>query len=418
MIDRTVTPKTHTITHIPFQKPEIHKLGNKIEVYSIRKTNDQTAHIDLVFDAGSLKTSKIIAQLTGDLLLSGTQNKSSDDIEEAIDCLGGYIGTSVSTEKSKVSIFGLLEYIVPITQIVVDAIKNVNFNPKEINQLLQSRKKKMAIQLEKVSVQARRSFISDLFQNSPYGDLAHLEDFDAIDPKDLVDFHNEKYISGLQYITVVGELDDTQLDAIKDLGNQFSKKEVTPIDYNYAYSPNTIHLEKEKAVQSALRVGRVLFNKKHPDYKKFLVVDTILGGYFGSRLMTSIREDKGYTYGIGSGVSQLQETGYFYISTEVAKEFKELTIIAIQEEITKLQTEEVGKEELALVKNYIVGQILDQSDGAQKMMDRYISVHQFGLDFSYYNELIQQVNEITPKEIMELSQKYLRWEDFTVVTAG
>lgn len=418
MIDRTVAPKTHTITHIPFQKPEINQLENKIDVYSIRKTNDKTAHIDFIFDAGSLKTSKIIAQLTGDLLLSGTAVKSSDDIEEAIDRLGGYIGTRISTEKAKISIFGLKEFIVPITQIVVDAIKNVNFNPKEINQLLQARKKKMAIQLEKVSVQARRSFLSDLFQNSPYGDLANLEDFDAINPKDLIAFHHEKYRSGLQYISVVGELDDAQLESIKELGNQFSKEEVVPIDYNYSYSPNSIHIEKEKAVQSAIRVGKILFNKKHPDYKKFLVVDTILGGYFGSRLMTSIREEKGYTYGIGSGVAQLKETGYFFISTEVAKEFKELTIEAIHEEITKLQTEEVGKEELTLVKNYIVGQILDQSDGAHKMMSRFLSVHQFGLDFSYYNELIQQVNEITPKEIMALAQKYLKWEDLTIVSVG
>lgn len=418
MIDRTIAPKIHTITHIPFQMPEIKSLENKVNIYSIRKTNDETAHIDLVFDAGSLKTSKIIAQLTGDLLFSGTKEKSSDDIEEAIDRLGGYIDTIVSMEKARISIFGLREYIVPITQIVAEAIKNVNFNPKEIKQELQSRKKKMAIQLEKVSVQARRSFMSDLFQNSPYGDLTNLEDFDHINPQDLIDFHHEKYLSGLKYISVVGELDDTQLNSIMDLGNQFSKEEVTPIDYNYSYTPNTIHVEKEKAVQSAIRVGRILFNKRHPDYKKFLVLDTLLGGYFGSRLMTSIREDKGYTYGIGSGITQLKETGYFYISTEVAKEFKTLTIEAIQEEIIKLQTEEVGREELILVKNYMIGQILDQSDGAQKMMYRFFSVYQYGLDFSYYDELIRQVNEITPKEIKELAQKYLQWKDFTVVSVG
>lgn len=418
MIDRTIAPKTHIITHIPFQNPEVIKLENNVNLYCIRKTNDETAHIDLIFDAGSLKTSKIISQLTGDLLLSGTKEKTSDDIEEAIDRLGGYIGIKVSTENAKIEIFGLREYIVPITQIVVDAIKNVNFNPKEIKQQLQARKKKMAIQLEKVSVQARRAFLSDLLQNSPYGDLANLEDFDHINPQDLIDFHRDKYLSGLRYISVVGELDDAQIDSLKELGNGLSKEEVTPIDYNYDYTPNTIHIEKDKAVQSAIRVGRILFNKKHPDYKKFLVLDTILGGYFGSRLMTSIREEKGYTYGIGSGVSQLKETGYFFISTEVAKEFKELTLEAIHEEITKLQTEEVGKEELSLVKNYIIGQILEQSDGAQKMMDRFISVHDFGLDFSYYDDLIRQINEITPKEIMGLAQKYLKWKDFTVVTAG
>ena len=418
MINRTLAPKTSTITHIDFQSPEIDTLENKVNVYSMLETTDETVRIDFVFDAGSLKTSKIIAQLTGELLFSGSVDKTSDEIEESIDRLGGFTGVDISNERATISAIGLKEHIVAITQTVVDAIINVNFNPKEINQLLQSKKKKMAISLEKVSTQARRAFLSDLFNNSPYGDLTQLEDYDKIDQKDLIEFHKNKYLKGLQYITVVGALNDEDLNSIKALGNQFSKDEVTKIDYDYSYTPNNIHIEKEQALQTAIRIGRVLFNKQHTDFIKFSVVNTIFGGYFGSRLMTSIREDKGYTYGIGSGVAQLLETGYFFISTEVGKEFADLTIKAIKEEITLLQTEEVSETELSLVKNYIIGQILEQSDGAQAMMDRFISVETYGLDFSYYDKFIKEVNEITPKEVKELANLYLNWEDFTVVSAG
>ena len=418
MMNRTIAPKTTTITHIDFQSPEIETLENKVEVFVMRETTDETVRIDFVFDAGSLKTSKIIAQLTGELLFSGSPDKTSEEIDEAIDRLGGFTGAEVSTEKSTISIIGLREHIVAITKIVVDAMINVNFNPKEINQLLQTKKKKMAISLEKVSTQARRAFLSDLFSNSPYGDLTQLEDYDHIDQSDLVEFHKHKYLSGLQYISIVGALEDEDLKAIENLGNQFSKEEVTAIDYDYSYTPNAIHIEKDQALQTAIRIGRVLFNKQHTDFIKFSVVNTILGGYFGSRLMTSIREDKGYTYGIGSGIAQLLETGYFFISTEVGKEFKDLTLEAIAAEIKLLQTEEVGEAELALVKNYIIGQVLEQSDGAQAMMDRFISVETYGMDFSYYDDFIKQVNEITPAEIKTLAQQYLVWEDFTVVTAG
>ncbi len=418
MMNRTIAPETKTVKHIDFQSPEIDTLSNKVDVYSMRKTDDETVRVDFVFDAGSLKTSKIIAQLTGELLFSGSADKTSDEIEEKIDGLGAFTGVEVSTEKSTISAIGLREHIVAITQTVVDAIINVNFNPKEINQLLQSKKKQMAISLEKVSTQARRAFLSDLFKNSPYGDLTQLEDYDQIEQSHLIEFHKDKYLSGLQYIAVVGALNDEDLNKIKELGNQFSKEEVTTIDYDYSYTPNNIHVEKEQALQTAIRVGRVLFNKQHEDFIKFSVVNTILGGYFGSRLMTSIREDKGYTYGIGSGVAQLLETGYFFISTEVGKEFKDLTLEAIQEEINLLQTEEVSETELTLVKNYIIGQILEQSDGAQAMMDRFIAVETYGMDFSYYDDFIKQVNEITPKEVKELANLYLNWEDFIVVSAG
>src|SRR5690554_608804 len=188
MINRTIAPKTSTVTHIDFLSPEIDTLENKVQVYSMRKTDDETVRIDFVFDAGSLKTSKIVAQLTGELLFSGTENKSSEEIDEEIDRLGGFTGVEVSTEKSTISLIGLREHVVAIAEIVVDAMINVNFNPKEIKQLLQSKKKKMAISLEKVSTQARRSFLSDLFKNSPYGDLTQLEDYNHIEQTDLMNF--------------------------------------------------------------------------------------------------------------------------------------------------------------------------------------------------------------------------------------
>ena len=397
MINRAIPPQIFTISHIDFQAPEIDTLANQVRVFSIRKTSDETVRIDFVFDAGSLKTSKVISQLTGELLLSGSAHKSSDEIAEEIDRLGGFTGINVSAEKAIISVIGLREHIVDITKIVVNAMLNVNFNPKEINQLVQSKKKKMAINLEKVSTQARRAFLSNLFENSPYGDLVELTDYDHVDQQDLIEFHQQKYLSGLQYISIVGALKDEGLNAIKVLGNQFGKDEVTEMDYNYSYVPSILHIEKEQALQTAIRIGRILFNKQHVDFKKFSVVNTILGGYFGSRLMTSIREDKGYTYGIGSGIVQLLETGYFFISTEVGKEFKDLTLAAIKEEITLLQTEEVSEMELNLVKNYMIGQILQQSDGAQAMMDRFISVETYKLDLSYYDDFIKQINEITPK---------------------
>lgn len=418
MINRKKAPNTHTITEIPFQEPEVMTLENGAKLFCIRETNDLTVHIDFIFDAGSLKGSKLIAFLTGDLLLSGTQDKTSNEIEEQIDYLGGYTEVGTTPERARVTLFGLKEHIVAITETLIYALLNVNFDPKEIKQLIQEKKKKMAIQLQKVNVQAKRAFMSEVFANSPYGILESIKDFDSIDRQDIIAFYKKNYLAGLQYISIVGDLDDTQLNAIKQLGNKFKVRASVKNDYDYSYTPTTVHIEKKNAVQTAIRIGKVFFNKTHPDFKKFIILNTILGGYFGSRLMTSIREDKGYTYGIGSNVIQYLESGYFYISTEVATEFVQPTIEAIKHEIELLQTKEVDEEELMLVKNYLIGEVLEQSDGAQAMMDCFISVHSFDLSLSYFNDLIHEINEITASEIKALAQKYLKWEEFTIITAG
>ena len=418
MINRTTAPTIQTIDHIDLQEPAIQELKNGAPVYHIGEVDDETVRLDFVFNSGSLSNSRVISKVASSLLLSGTENKTSSEIEEAVDQLGGFTIIDDSLEKNCVTIIGLREHIIAIAEIVIDAIKNVNFDEREINQFLQSHKKKMAISLEKGTTQARRAFLSNLFEDNPYGELTELKDYDRVEQKELIEFHNTNYLSGLHYISIVGNLSEDEINTVGRLGEQFKVNNHLPEELTYKNAPKRIHIEKEKAVQTAIRVGRLMFNKTHKDFIDFSILNTVLGGFFGSRLMTSIREDKGYTYGIGSGVAQLNETGYFFISTEVGKEFKDLTLEAIQVEIKKLQDEEIDEEELSLVKNYMIGSILESSDGPQAMMDRFLSVQKFGMEISYYDTILERINGITANEIKQLANRYLNWEDFLVVTAG
>ena len=161
-----------------------------------------------------------------------------------------------------------------------------------------------------------------------------------------------------------------------------------------------------------------MFNKAHADYPDFLVLNTILGDYFGSRLMSNIREDKGYTYGIGSMVAELHETGYFVIGTEVGTDVRENTLHEIQEELKQLQNSLVELEELELVKNYMLGQLLKSADGPYNMTDLYLGLEPYGLSMEFYNRCIESIQQITPERIQELANIYLNWEDMTVVSAG
>jgi len=417
-MDRLTAPQIHPIKTLQILPPTAYELPNGGDLFHLSAVEDDATKIDFIFDAGSSKNEKLISRLSGELLFAGTTRKSSDELHESIDRLGGFTNVEISDEEAIVSVLGLRENIIPLIDIVLDAIYDAQFEEREIKQLIASKKQQFQVAMEKVSTLARREFLSNIFPDSPYGQLTDFADFEKVDRESLLAFHRTHYIKGLQKIAVVGNLNDQRISHIIQAAKKFDRSVDRPVQQSFNYTPQQVEVEKTGAVQTAIRIGRILFNKQHEDFIDFNVLNTILGGYFGSRLMTSIREEKGYTYGIGSGVAQLKNTGYFFISTEVGEQYKDATITAIQSEIEQLQHELVSTEELELVRNYITGQLLKNADGPFAQMDRYLSVHKHGKDLSYYNEILTALNKITPERIRDLSQQYLKWDDLIIIKAG
>lgn len=417
-MDRKTAPIIRDVKSIEILPPQQYPLKNNGKLFHLSEVDDDAVKIDLIFDAGSSKHDKLVSKVTGDLLLSGTSEKTSDAINGSIDQLGGFTNVEVGPEETTVSVLGLSEHILDILNIVVDAILHVTFDEREVKQTLASRKHKFNVNMEKVGTLARRAFIANVFPDTSYGQLTELKDFDRLERNDLIQFHKNFYLDSLQNIAIVGNVTQETVNKIISVTRSFGYNDQKKSNYDYKYTPQVIDKEKKGAVQTAIRIGRILFNKKHSDFIDFSVLNTILGGYFGSRLMTSIREDKGYTYGIGSGVAQLTDTGYFFISTEVGEQYKEATINAIKHEIQLLQDELVSPDELELVRNYITGQILKNADGPFAQMDRFLSVEKHGMDLSYYNDILSELNNITPERIRNLANQYLSWDDLIIVKAG
>jgi len=419
MIDRKVQPSILPIEKIDFSKPKVFEMGAKTKLFCITSVSDQTARFDLYFDAGTIRGKSGLASLVNGLLLSGTKDKTSQEINEAMNSLGGYMESGISNENAVFSIYSLRENMLPIARIVFDAIQNCSFREDEIAELIADRKQKFKVSLEKVSVLAQRALKSRLFSNSEaYSHVGQLHDYDEITKEELVNFHSEYYLQGLNRCVLVGGFSQDEIDAFMDIFGNWNTTKHPQVEKSFTNLKGGIHIEKEGAVQTAIRVARPMFNKKHDDYIDFLVLHTILGDYFGSRLMSNIREDKGYTYGIGSLVSELVETGYFMIATEVGKEVKDATLKEIRFEMERLQTELIPQEELSLVKNYLLGQLLKSADGAYAMMDLYLSVEMQDLGLEFYNLSIEKINSIDSQRLMDLANKYLNWDDYTVVSAG
>jgi len=275
---------------------------------------------------------------------------------------------------------------------------------------------------EKVQNLAADQFYESVFgKHHPYGHQVSENDFESITPSLLKDFHSKFYRPGNMAIIVSGKIDLRILDILNNYFRDIPEKNVWNEDHEVfikGEKRKKVHIKKAGTVQSAIRIGSSTINKRDPDYPGLKIVDSILGGYFGSRLMKNIREEKGYTYGIHSNVASLNLTGYKVISTEVGKKYRQKAIDEIYKEIRLLQSVPVEKDELEVVKNYMSGEMVRMFDGPFALAESFRSVWDFGLDNNYYHQLVEKIKTIEPDEMTALACTYYNIDELYEITAG
>src|SRR5690554_4807615 len=399
-------------------------LANSIDVSFIEAGSQDVTKIDWVFPAGAVQADKpLLASTVGNLLVEGTKTKTANEIADFLDFYGAYFSSSSYYHNSVVSLFCLTKDLPQLLPLMEDIIKNPSFLSSEIENYLNKRREEYLIDSEKVRTLAARKFHETVFGSThPYGRLAQLEDFSNLDRNDLEQFHRDYYLSGEAKIIVAGQ---PGKEIYKLLDHHFGRNErfiartENTLDFSLAPSHEKFHfVEKRGAVQSALRIGRPIFNNTHPDFIPLMVVNTILGGYFGSRLMTSVREEKGLTHGIGSSLISYKESGLWMIVSEVAGEMRDQAVEAIFEEMMRLTKEPVSEDELDLVRNFMLGEMLRYFDGPFSTSDIYRTLQENQLDFDFYAKMEKEIRNITSHQIIALARKYLQSEEFYVVVAG
>lgn len=418
MLNRKNPPSLGELTDISFVTPELVKCTPSLPLYWMKKVPNATSRIDFYFDAGTTVGSNVISALTSGLLFSGTKNKTSTQIHNELDSLGAYFDVGLGFETAIVTFYALNEQLPAVVKLFVDMMENATFPSTEVEELINDRKQKLQINLEKVSFLAQRKFQGLIFDGTNYNRTINLEDYNSVSREEIVSYFEKNYKKGLKKVFLVGDFREEVVSAIANSISSWAVEKQEKASLNFQNKAATVHVEKANAVQTAIRVGKTLFNKTHPDYFGFMILNTILGDFFGSRLMKNIREDKGYTYGIGSYLSEIKDSGYFVIGTEVGKEVKEATLTEIRKEIEKLQQELVSEEELNLVRNYLLGQTLKSADGPYALMELFLSVENQDLDLDFFNDFIHKIKSIQAEELRELAKKYLDWDSFSIVSAG
>lgn len=425
MINRTQAPAFKTLEKIDVIKANADKLNNGIPLHTVCAGSQEIIKLEFVFKAGMyFQPATLIASTTNSLLETGTRSFSANEISDGIDFYGSFIELGVGQDYACITVFSLNKYLNDTLKFVEEVIKCPVFSEEEFKIHIANKKQKHQINSQKVNVIARRKFSELLFgQTHPYGISVEDSDFDRVNLKEINEFYNKHYQSKNCTIIASGNLPK---DIKETLNRFFGEKEwgnppaiIQNIPLPLSTTNNfSNYYPREDAIQSAIKIGRVMFNKTHPDYFHFQVLNCILGGYFGSRLMNNIREDKGYTYGIGSGLSSLVNTGYFFISTEVGADVTTKAIDEIYKEIGVLRDELIDSSELETVRNYLLGQFLRSVDGPFALADKFKAIWEFGLDYSYFDNYFNAVKTVNPGQLRDLANKYLQQEDLIECIVG
>ena len=418
MPDRKQPPEIVDAVNIDLKLKPADKfiLDNGVEVYAVNAGAEDVLSLEWIFFAGNWQEEQNLVAATANFLLrNGTSTKSAYQINDHFEYYGAYLNRSCYNETATITLHCLTKHVRELLPVVKVLITDSVMPQEELDIYKQNMKQRLKVSLKKSDFVASRLIDVYLYgAQHPYGKYSRAEDFDALNREQLVDFYKKYYQQGKLILFVAGKL-PLDLEAL--------------LNQHFGDLPNTANTEKPliispaedkkyriendaKGVQGSIRIARPFPNRHHPDFLKVQMLNALFGGFFGSRLMSNIREDKGYTYGIHSYIQNHVYESAWMISTEAGKDVCEATIAEVYKEMKDLREELVDEEEMLLVRNYMMGGLLGDLDGPFQIIARWKNIILNNLTEQYFYDSIHTIKTISAEELQGLAQKYLQPEDF------
>lgn len=420
MINRkTAPPITDAVSFNLSLKPcDRYTLDNQTPVYAIHAGAQDVVMIEWVFYAGNWYESKnIVAGTSNFLLKNGTVQRNAYSINEYFEFYGAYLNRSCYNETATITLHCLTRHLHALLPVIAEILTESIFPEEELAICKQNQKQRLQVNLKKCDFVANRLIDEYVFGfHHPYGKYTSTIDYDALQREELLAFYEQYYKHGSCMVFAAGKLPsdlDQQLNKV--FGTlPLNSKALPVIEYPLAPATEKKYriINDKEGVQGAIRLAQPFFNRHHPDFPKVQVLNNIFGGFFGSRLMSNIREDKGYTYGIHSYLQNHIHHSAWMISTEAGRDVCEATITEVYKEMERLRNEPVEKDELDLVRNYMIGSLLGDLDGPFQIIGRWKTYVLNGLDEQYFYKSIETIRNVSSEELQVLAQTHLQPDHF------
>jgi zinc protease len=416
-LNRKVAPAVKDAREFELELPPYirHTLSNGVEVYAIDLGKVDAMMVSWIFDAGnSYETGNGIAGAVNTLLKNGTRSRKAFDISEHFDYYGAYLNRACHHETAELTLHCLNQHFAELVPVVAELLSESVYPEEELAIYKKNTQQRLQVNLKKSDFVAGRLIDSYLYGfDHPYGKYNVAEDYRALRREDLVEFYRRHYQGGACRIIAAGKLPDDLIPLLEKyigvlpFGKPATGAAVPQFPIRPADQKRFRITNDPDGVQGSIRIARNFPNRHHPDFQRVQVLNNVFGGFFGSRLMTNIREDKGYTYGIYSYLAGNRQESALMISTEAGKEVCEPAIEEVYKEMNGLREELIDEEELQMARNFAIGTVLGDLDGPFHVASRWKSILLNGLDENYFREGIRIVKTITPEELRELAVKWL-----------
>lgn len=419
MLDRSVAPpfvEPHAFVLPPLEKLEI---ANGRQLFVIHSEENEVLRMEIMFPYAAKweEEQNGLSFFTYKTLTEGTLSRSSNEIHEYLERFGAFIEVNPGFDVSSIAVYCTPKNFKNVVKVIAEILREPSFPNTELNTLKEIQKQKLAINLEKNSYVATTKFKSLLYdrKDHPYGNSITEHDIDAI-KRDQLQFFYQKHIRSSFDIFLTGKVSDQEVKLVEEELGSFKVEELSKIEHeNFTNVRGDFSFESKNLLQSSIRIGNHSISRKDVDYFALFLANEILGGYFGSRLMQNIREDKGYTYGIQSSFSHQKFDTVWVIATDVKAEFADATIEEVKKEINILQTRLVPEEELNKVKTYIKGNYLSGITNVFGLSEKYKNLIYYDLDPDFYDRLFDEVDAVNSEKILDVSKKYFDWNSLTIV---
>lgn len=423
MLNRSFAPSINGIGDITLEKPEEIIFSNGLKVFVFHAPDQELVKAEFVFNNIFEGFENPVRNTAlSSMLKEGTTTYTSAQIAEKIDFFGAYLVPEFSFDHNALTLYALNKHIDAVLPIVNDILNHSIIPEQELETYIRNNSQSLQISLEKTDFIARRKFYDSLFGSTRYGQSVTDELLKGLERDDLLRLYKQQIQPKNATLFLSGNITKEVLFSFRNYFEEQWKGEVAiqsvPYIQKLDLDTDLVKIDKAGALQSSIRLGKVGIKRSHADYPALQFVNTLFGGFFGSRLMSNIREDKGYTYSIGSLVANLNHAGFISVVTDVGSEYTDDTLKQIELESRKLQEEKVSEEELELVKNYMLGSMLGSLESIFSHVDKYKSVYYSGLDLDYYTYYSNVVRQINPDQVQDIAQKYLGVDDMVKVVVG
>lgn len=399
-------------------------MPNGVVLYTLPGCGKGIVRLELLFRGGyAVQDKPLQATFTNRMLREGAGGLPSDEISRRLDYYGAWIENYSSQNCNHIVLYCLSKHFLPLLELLGTIVKSPDFPEGNLDVVRRNGKAHFEVGSKKVDNVAQRHFENALWgEGHPLAHIVEPADYDNIVRDDLLDYYRKVYNSSNLTVFLSGEFDAVMQKGLIDMfgasewGGGCGK--CTPFVNPPLTSCGRRNVLMEGALQSAVRIGFMAMDVSNPDFHIFRFLTVLLGGYFGSRLMSNIREENGYTYHIWAEVDAYGKRNAFMISSETANEYVEPCIKEIYREIARLSAEPIEENEVEHVRNYILGEMCRECEGLTAKSEVFVNAWLSGESFASVNEYLEVVMSVTAAELEEVARRYLDPSRMVEVVVG